>query len=330
MSFAISKVTVAAAVSNGGTLTFAYPALPASGIRFDNYGPFQPAVQVQAGVVVPAYQTGPGDYKLSSPHVAFSTGNQARFVNGVDFTLTFNVLASGVTFTYQGQSTIPVGSVVSLQLEMVGQNDGAPFKDDSRVANGALSPVNMLRLGAPVALSTTGILATTAVADILLHALATPIVLDVPRGLSIVSSTTDTTQSITIRGFDEFGAAMTETIALNGAAGVSGKKAWKTVVSYQANIAMAGNLSIGWTNVLGLPALLIVAGYLFLELLNNSKNANAGTILAGVSGAVATATTGDVRGTYTPSTTLPNGSNSYEVGIIAPDPRLLGLAQFAG
>lgn len=329
MTFAISTVTVTSAVSNGGTLTFAYPFIPASGLRFDNYGPFQPSVRVEAGVVVAAYQTGPGDFKLSSPHRAFSSGNQAPLVNGIDFTLTFNATASGVTFTYQGSSTLPVGSVIRLQLEFVGQNDGAVFKDDSRVANGALAPIYMLRLGAPIALSTTGILATTAVADALLHTLATPAVLDVPRGLQIVSSSTDTAV-ITIRGLDDFGAAMTESITLNGATPVLGKKAFKTVISYQASAAMANNLSIGTTNVLGLPVLLIVAGYLFMELLDNVKNANAGTIAAGASGVVATATTGDVRGTYLPSTTLPNGAHSYEVGIVMPDPRQLGLAQFAG
>jgi len=53
-------------------------------------------------------------------------------------------------------------------------------------------------------------------------------------------------------------------------------------------------------------------------------------IVAGVSGTVASATTGDVRGTYTPTTTLPNGTHSYEVGMIAPDPTLHGLAQYAG
>lgn len=331
MTFVISTVTVASAVSNGGTLTFAYPAIPASGLRVDSYGPFDPNHRVEGGVVIPASQTGPGDFKLASAHRAYSSGNAALLVNGVDFTLTFNAEASGITFTYQGSSVIPVGSVVSLQLELVGQNDGAVFKDDNRIARGALAPVQQIRLGAPIALSTTAVLATTAVADASLHTLATAYVADVPRGISAVSSNAgDTTQTVTVRGFDEYGQAMTESIALNGTTGVNGKKAWKTIVSYQASASLAGNLSIGITNVLGLPILIPAAGYVFQEILDSAKNANAGTTTAGVSGAVASATTGDVRGTYAPATTLPNGTHTYELLVACPDPKSLGIPQFAG
>ena len=329
MSFVISTVTVAAAVSNGGTLTFGYPSIPASGLRAVPSA-FDPNKVAQAAVVVPASQTGPGDFKSASAHRAYSSGNQAAMVNGIDFTLTFNAEASGITFTYQGASVLPVGSVVSLQLEMVGQDNGTVFKDDNRTARSTLAPVLLVRLGAPIALSTTAVLATTAVAATTLVALASPYVADVPRGISVVSSNVgDTTQTITLRGFDEYGIAMTEVIALNGTTGVNGKKAWKTVVSYQASAALAGTLSIGITNVLGLPILIPAAAYLFGEFLDNAKNANAGTTVAG-SASVVSGTTGDVRGTYTPATTLPNGAHVYEVAIIAPDPTQLGLPQFAG
>lgn len=330
MSFVISTVTAASAVSNGGTLTFAYPAIPASGLRVDPM-PFDPTKRAEAAVIIPAQQTGPGDFKAASAHRAYSYGNAAAMKNGIDFQLTFNALASGITFTYEGTGTIPVGSRVDLQLELVGQNDGAVFNDDSRTARSTLAPVQLVRLGAPIALNTTAILATTAVADALLHTLATAYVADVPRGISAVSSNAgDTTQTVTVRGFDEYGQAMTEIITLNGTTGVNGKKAWKTVSSYQASASLAGNLSIGITNVLGLPVLLPAAGYLNVELLDSAKNANAGTITAGVSGTVASGTTGDVRGTYAPATTLPNGTHVYEVAIICPDPRQLGIPQFAG
>jgi len=329
MSFVISTVTVASAVSNGGTLTFGYPAIPASGRRLVPTE-FDPTRASLSAVVVPASQTGPGDFKSASAHKAYSSGNAASMLNGIDFTLTFNAEASGITFTYQGSSTIPVGSVVSLQLELVGQDDGTVFKDDNRTARSTLAPVLLVRLGAPIALSTTAILATTAVAVTSVVALSSAYVADVPRGISMVSSNAgDTTQTITLRGFDEYGMAMTEIISLNGTTGVNGKKAWKTVVSYQASASLAGNLSIGITNVLGLPILLPAAAYLFGEFLDSAKNANAGTTVAG-SASVVSGTTGDVRGTYTPATTLPNGTHVYEVAVIAPDPKELGLPQFAG
>lgn len=53
-----------------------------------------------------------------------------------------------------------------------------------------------------------------------------------------------------------------------------------------------------------------------------------GTFVAGVSSA-ATATTGDVRGTYDPSAAC-NGSDAYNLLIATEEPKYLGVAQFAG
>lgn len=53
-----------------------------------------------------------------------------------------------------------------------------------------------------------------------------------------------------------------------------------------------------------------------------------GTFVAGVS-AAATATTGDVRGTYDPATAM-DGSTSIDLLVASPDPKYLGVAQYAG
>jgi len=53
-----------------------------------------------------------------------------------------------------------------------------------------------------------------------------------------------------------------------------------------------------------------------------------GTFVAGVSSA-ATATTGDVRGTYDPSAAC-DGSDAYNLLIATEEPKYLGVAQFAG
>jgi len=53
-----------------------------------------------------------------------------------------------------------------------------------------------------------------------------------------------------------------------------------------------------------------------------------GTLVAGVS-AAATATTGDVRGTYTPATT-PDGATAFDLIVATPDVKYLGVAQYAG
>jgi hypothetical protein len=68
--------------------------------------------------------------------------------------------------------------------------------------------------------------------------------------------------------------------------------------------------------------------YFVLEIdLDGGEQLN-GTLVAGVS-AAATATTGDVRGTYTPTTT-PDGSTSFDLLVASADPKYLGVSQYAG
>jgi hypothetical protein len=66
----------------------------------------------------------------------------------------------------------------------------------------------------------------------------------------------------------------------------------------------------------------------FIELDLTAAQQLDGTFVAGVT-AVATATTGDVRGTYTPSAT-PDGTLGYQLVVWATDPANRGVAQYAG
>lgn len=314
MSLMKLTAMTSAAVATSGTITFNYP----SG-------------------------TGPGTFNgQSSRHVAFARGLQNLLTWPTDFSLTFG--ASNITFTYLGATSIPANTQVDLQLETAGQNDGGqlngPVFLNGVVGNTAilgetqyppriaLAPMAMIKFGSPSTISTTAVLATTAVANGNLNTLATPVVFDCPRALQIVSSSAgDTTQTITIRGLDEFGNAMTESIAANGTTPVFGKKAFKQVNSYQSSAAMAGNLSIGNSKILGLPLYLAGAGWVLRELQDQAV-ATAGSFVAGVN-TLATATTGDVRGTWTPNAAL-NGTIALDLFVMAPDPTYRGIPQFAG
>jgi hypothetical protein len=59
--------------------------------------------------------------------------------------------------------------------------------------------------------------------------------------------------------------------------------------------------------------------------LQDGAKATAGTIVAGVS-SVATATTGDVRGTYTPNAT-PDASKAFQLIVALADPFDMGVSQ---
>jgi len=135
-------------------------------------------------------------------------------------------------------------------------------------------------------LTITGTLATAGVAT-----------LDVPRIVRVTSSDAgDTTQTATVYGTDVYGVSMSEAIAFNGAATISGKKAFKTVTRVAISAALAGNASVGTGDAFGLPYVAASRNYALTAY--NGAFVTTGTFVDAVSTSPATTTTGDVRGTY--------------------------------
>lgn len=145
--------------------------------------------------------------------------------------------------------------------------------------------------------------------------------LDVPR--NVIAAWTGTAV-LTVVGTDYYGQAQTE----NSASGTSfaGKKAFKTITSITVGANVTG-ATVGTGNVLGLP-FRITSGGLLAMVFDNA--ADAGTIVVADNTNPATATTGDVRGTYAPAGTL-NGAkflsgmlkvadNSTQVGAFGVTP----------
>jgi hypothetical protein len=142
----------------------------------------------------------------------------------------------------------------------------------------------------------------------------TVIQLDVPRALQVNCSTT--ARAFTITGYDYYGQAMSEviTVATAGTA-VVGLKAWYQI----ATVTIAGSATacvVGTSDVLGFPIRVIDAGYLVSNIWNNTLDNDAGTFVAAVT-ATATSSTGDVRGTYKPSSAS-NGSKRLVCAIAVP------------
>ena len=128
----------------------------------------------------------------------------------------------------------------------------------------------------------------------------TVIQLNTPRALQINTSTT--ARTITISGYDYYGQPMTEaiTVATAGTA-KSGNKAFYQIASATIN-GSATAVTIGTTDILGLPVRCFDAGYIVKVGWNNTLAQNAGTFTTADMTNPATSTTGDVRGTYQPST----------------------------
>lgn len=132
--------------------------------------------------------------------------------------------------------------------------------------------------------------------------------MDVARTPVIVSSNAgDTTQTVTIRGTDIAGRLCQETRTLTGTTPVNFQKAFKTVIRVSVSAVMAGTLSVGCTNIFGMPARIRTGDILVAKVGNAVPEA--GTVVAGDLN-TPSASTGDPMGTFL-SGTAPNGTNIY-------------------
>ncbi len=200
---------------------------------------------------------------------------------------------------------------------------GAPANRQNGDIGSPWTPTAHLDLGAPTLASATFIVNAQAVAGAGNVATLANTVLDVPRALTAKSSSaSDTTQTVLITGADVYGQTMSELIALNGTSAVNGKKAFKTVTTVFVSAVMVGNVSVGNTSILGLPCCVAAGGLISSKFTNNT--ADTGTFVAAVTTSPATTTTGDVRGTYSPSGTLDGSAHVFlhVVPVVAatPDP----------
>lgn len=143
-------------------------------------------------------------------------------------------------------------------------------------------------------------------------------ILDTPRTVSVDSSGVgDTTQTATVYGYDVYGQAMSEAVALNGTTEVYTTKAFKSVTRIAISAATAGNINAGFADTFGLPVRVTDAGYVVSVKWNNTLAADAGTFAAADTTSPATTTTDDVRGTYTPSSAA-DGSKRLVMALAIP------------
>jgi hypothetical protein len=156
-------------------------------------------------------------------------------------------------------------------------------------------------------------------------------VLDVPRNVTMAINTSAGTFTVTVRGYDEYGVPMTE--SLSHATAATGKKAFKYIRSIA--LTSTGNeeaktIKVGFGAILGLPYYVKTKSDVLSVWLADA--ADTATVVAGVT-TTPSATTGDVRGTITNGAAL-DGAKTVMAYIHVDDPStavgLRGVAQFAG
>lgn len=295
MSYDVVTHVLSADVADAGTFTIAYP-----------------------------NNRNAGDYTGGHAHMAISGAYGTASVSAGTLALSFGT--SSITVTNNSGVTWAAQTEVYIQLDRVGADtETRTLAHPESMADAHLVVVN---LGAPDTADVDGILAAyTGSAPALDGALVSGGVatFDVPRNIVVDSGGADTAV-LTFTGTDVFGNAMAESITLNGTTAVAGKKAFKTVTGVSSSAAIANGAFAGPGDALGLPVFLPEAGLLLAEL-EDGAAPTAGTILAGVT-AEATATTGDVRGTYDPNSAC-DGSKSFQLVLAVPDPSFRGVTQYA-
>jgi len=151
---------------------------------------------------------------------------------------------------------------------------------------------------------------------------STVLQLDLPRAvqLTTVSGTISTSRTITVSGFDYYGQAMSEAIATgttsSAVANVKGKKAFFQITSIAVSGALPVAITVGTTDILGLPVRVFNVAYIASVKSNSTLATDAGNFVAADT-TTATTTTGDVRGTYVP-TTASDGICRTVMGILLP------------
>lgn len=293
MPFTVAKTTLSAAVAQNGTFTVSYPA-----------------------------GTNSGTYVKAKGHKLWSKGLQTLFDLNTGFTLSFG--SSNITVTYKGVTPIPANTDVSLQLDIIGPNSRKIEQKSNLVRASVMTPVS-INLGAPIAGAANNQITSQALTlasggtTTFTGTLAG--VNDVPR--NIVAAWTNTAV-LTVTGVDEYGNVMVE--SSGSGTSFTGKKAFAKITKVAVSADVTG-LTVGTGNVFGLPIALLEAALVLGEAQDGAKP-TAGTIV-GADTAAASATTGDVRGTYTPNAT-PDASKAFQLFAYVEDPTDLGVPQFAG
>lgn len=273
--------------------------------------------------------------------VSYPTGtNKGTYQGGVDHQLVIGANpalrhldqflaapgATNITITNRGTSTWVAGSTFTLSLEVPGTHDltdekGRPAKRSNS------AKIVQISLGSPITADADGISASQSVgagANALLNGALLSggkMVLDVPR--NVVGAWT-TASVITVTGKDEYGNTVIESAASGTT--YTGKKAFKEITSISSSAAIT-LATFGTGDVLGLPVFLDNAGYILKELEDNAA-AGAGTAVVADT-AKATATTGDVRGTYDPASAA-DGSKAFRLLVALSDPVYFGAEQYDG
>lgn len=223
------------------------------------------------------------------------------FVSGTGGTGTYTVstasTASSTTIT--GHTNVPFDNPAPMSLG-VGPLGRVYVWDIVPQAKGAANIVT-------AAITTAATLTLTAGTSV--KSVTTPngtvLQLDVPRAVSVTTGAgVPTSVNITVSGYDYYGQAMSEVIATGTVQSTTtnGLKAFYQISSVTASGGSVVTVSVGTADIFGCPVRFIDKSYIVRYGWNNATTDDTSGVLTVAATATATTGTGDVRGTFAPST----------------------------
>ncbi len=239
---------------------------------------------------------------------AFGTGSGGTGT----YTVNTSQTASSTTMVANGNALLGDPSPMSLGVGPLGRIYVWDTVPQALVAN------NIAASQTPAAAGAVTLTAGTSVKSVVTTN-GTVLQLDVPRAVSVTTGAgTPTARNFTVSGYDYYGQAMSEVIASSAVAStaVNGKKAFYQISGITVSGGTVVAITIGTTDILGIPVRVTDAGYIARAGYNNTLAQDAGTFVAAAT-ATATTTTGDVRGTYVPSAAT-DGIKRLVMGILLP------------
>jgi len=278
------KLTFAATANTGDSITTITNAAQGGAYTYSIPDAGEPAsfVMTKGTVTVATLTAG------KATNIVGGAGGTIPYQSSADTTGLLANGTAGQILTSQGGTLAPVWGNPTLNgCVVVKASLGSP------AVSVATAVATAQAVGAPGDLTLDGTLTADGVATFI-----------TARNIQAVSTGAgDLAQTLHIHGTNIAGAAMSETVTLNGVAVVYGKKAFKTITSIAVSALCVGNVSVGNSTKLGLPYMLTSRSDLATTWFNNVQEVTLPTVALGDSAAVS-AITGDTRGTVILNSTL--------------------------
>lgn len=139
---------------------------------------------------------------------------------------------------------------------------------------------------------------------------------DVPRAVTITSGGNDSGITFLVKGYDLYGAPMSQTVTGANVGTATTLKTFMSVISIQPSGAVATTATAGTADLFGFPVSVIDAGYISNIGWNNTLADNGGTFVVADQTSPATSLTGDVRGTYAQAGAASNGTRRLVIEVL--------------